>query len=78
MDMISVNEITTGKCLLYMVNKMITDIYIGFCVYIYKAYLSLKGNAQWAPGALHFCYCMSIQFLTFASDDSSYTKSAHL
>lgn len=53
--MISVNEITKGKCLLYMVSKMITDIYIGFCIYIYKA-LPLPKNAM--PSGLR-CFTFS-------------------
>lgn len=40
--MISVNEIIKGKCLLYMVSKMIIDIYIGFCIYIYKVLFFFK------------------------------------
>lgn len=78
MDIISVNEITKGKCLLYMVNKMITDIYIGFCIYIYKTLPPPKGNTQWAFDASHFYYCICIGFLTFASSDRSFTKSARL
>ena len=64
--MISFNEITRGKYLLYMFNRMITDICIGICTYIYKTLLlRKKGNAQWAFDASFFYYCICIGFLTF-------------
>lgn len=72
MDIISINEVT--KCLFYMVNKMIFTLASVF-IFI-KPNLSPKGNTQRAPDASHFYY-ICIGFLTFTSNDRSYTKSTH-